>query len=108
FLLRNEYAQRFSTSRILNGQLVRQLSYIDALSAMRSIFHASVAGTLSAQTVLHGVANDGGAGLSGVALETQRGDDGRVHSAAVALHRQGTGAQFDLLTLGDAVCHGDC
>ncbi len=108
FLLHNEWAQRFSTSRLMHGQLVRQLSFLDTLSSTRSIFHAGVAGTLSAQTTLRGIGDDGGVGITGVALHTQRGDSDRVHSAAVALHRDGTNAAFDTLTLGAGVCDGDC
>ena len=64
FLVYNEFEQRFSTSRTVRCLLDSELSRIDTSQPDRSIFNASVAGTVAGQTRIRGV----GGGLLGSAL----------------------------------------
>jgi len=64
FIVYNEFEQRFSTSRQVRCLLDSQISLIDTSQPNRSIFSASVAGTIAGNTRIHGV----GSGLLGVAV----------------------------------------
>ena len=64
FIVYNEFEQRFSTSRQVRCLLDSQISLIDTSQPGRSIFSASVAGTIAGNTRIHGV----GSGLLGVAI----------------------------------------
>jgi len=113
FLVRNEYAQRFSTSRGMRGQFVQRLALIETSDPRRSIFHAGVAGTLSAHTAIQRFADPNGgsgAGLIGIATQAQGDPDGteRPHTAAVELAGAGASAGFDLLALAPSTCAADC
>jgi hypothetical protein len=55
FLVYNEFEQRFSTSRPVDCLLSSQISNIDTTQSNRSIFSASVAGTVAGQTRITGV-----------------------------------------------------
>ena len=63
FLVYNEFEQRFSTSRQVRCLLATPISLIDTTQPTRSIFSASVAGTVAGQTRITGV----GGGLIGSA-----------------------------------------
>jgi hypothetical protein len=66
FLVYNEFEQRLSTSRSINCLLNSPLSLIDTSQAGRSIWSASLQGTVSGQTRITGV----GGGLIGAATLT--------------------------------------
>src|SRR5262249_7225628 len=68
FLVHNEFAQRFSTSRTLFGQQAIPLSRIDTTQRQRSIFSAGIEGTLTGQTVIDGIDT----GALGVAVEAHQ------------------------------------
>jgi hypothetical protein len=55
FLVYNEFEQRFSTSRAVDCLLSGPISRIDTSQPNRSIFSASVAGTVAGQTRITGV-----------------------------------------------------
>jgi hypothetical protein len=55
FLIYNEFEQRFSTSRSVDCLLSGPISRIDTSQPGRSIFSASVAGTVAGQTRITGV-----------------------------------------------------
>jgi hypothetical protein len=114
-LVRNEFAQRFSTSRPFEGSLALQLSLFDTTQPNRSIFHVGVAGTLTGQTDLQGIPG----GLLGVALEAHEGRalvGGGVaggtaaaqYHAAVPLGGEGVRAAPAVLAMLRPPCHGDC
>ncbi len=97
FLVFNEFEQRFSTSKLVRCFREVQLSNIDTRTNDRSIFSAQVAGTLTGQTRIRGVADgaaDHGNTLLGVAEEYR--DSG---TAAFNLHAQGVRPQNDFLYL---------
>ena len=83
-LVRNEFDQRFSTSRALLGQFVSQLSHIDSRVSENSIFSVDVMGTLTGRSRLRGI--DGG--IHAIAIESHAGSDGDsvAHSDAVNAH----------------------
>jgi hypothetical protein len=100
FLVFNEFEQRFSTSyRDFNCFREFRLSQIDTRSnPTYSIFYAGVAGTLTGQTRIRGVAGNDrtrGQTLLGVAEEF-RGGGG---SASFQLHMQGSRPQSDFVYL---------
>ena len=100
FLVYNEYGQRFSTSRAVPGQLVRQLARIDSQDEQRSLFSATVSGTLAGQVLVRGADR----GLAGVAIE-QHGD----WSASRPLIRLGDDPQRqDVVAVPATACAGDC
>ncbi|MGD9762971.1 MAG: hypothetical protein AB7V27_04570 [Candidatus Binatia bacterium] len=63
FLVYNEFEQRFSTSRLVSCVLNSRISLIDTTQPSRSIWSASVAGTVAGHTRITGV----GGGLIGSA-----------------------------------------
>jgi hypothetical protein len=98
FLVFNEFEQRFSTSRRVTCFQEFRLSTIDTASPDRSIFSAAVAGTLTGQTRIRGVANNDktqGHALLGLAEEFRVGGGG----AAFNLHFSGTRQQSDFIYL---------
>ncbi|GIW41755.1 MAG: hypothetical protein KatS3mg076_2332 [Candidatus Binatia bacterium] len=98
FLVFNEFEQRFSTSRFVECFRNIQLSNIDTQVNNRSIFSAQVAGTLTGQTRIRGVADDHsdhGHTLLAVAEEFRPSSG----AAAVNLHTQGVRPQRDFLVL---------
>lgn len=98
YLVFNEFEQRFSTSRPVTCFQESRISRIDTASPDRSIFSAAVAGTLTGQTRLRGVATDElgvGHALLGV-VEEFRADGG---GAAFNLHFHGTRPQADFIYL---------
>jgi len=98
FLVYNEFEQRFSTSRPVTCFQEFRISTIDTASPDRSIFSAAVAGTLTGQTRMRGVATDDvgiGHTLLGVAEEFRVGGGG----AAFNLHFHGTRPQSDYIYL---------
>lgn len=97
FLVFNEYEQRFSTSRPVECFREIQLSNIDTMTNNRSIFSAQVAGTLTGQTRLRGVAGQDpqfGNGLMGLAEEYRASG-----TAAFNIHTQGVRPQKDYMYL---------
>jgi hypothetical protein len=104
--VRNEYGQRFSTARALEGQLVTELSLLDTTERDRSIFSAGVTGTLTGVSDFEGL----DAGLLGVAVETQRSgsEPSHEHSAALVLATEGTRLAPAALALLRPPCPGDC
>lgn len=100
FLVFNEFEQRFSTSfRDFSCFREFRLSQIDTRSnPTYSIFYAGVAGTLTGQTRIRGVAGNDrtlGQTLLGVAEEFRSGGG----SAAFQLHHQGSRPQSDFVYL---------
>jgi hypothetical protein len=99
FLVFNEFEQRFSTSRRVTCFDEMRISRIDTTSSPdRSIFSAAVAGTLTGQTRIRGVANQDltqGHALLGLAEEFRAGGG----SAAFNLHFHGTRQQSDFIYL---------
>jgi len=93
FLVFNEFEQRFSTSRPVDCFFAEFLSAIDTTQADKSIWSASVAGTLGGQTRVRGVRT----GLIGVLREaTSQGVEGE---AFVHLGLQGDREQADRIVL---------
>lgn len=100
FLVFNEFEQRFSTSyRDFSCFREFRLSQIDTRSnPTYSIFYAGVAGTLTGQTRIRGVAGNDrtrGQTLLGVAEEFRSGGG----SASFQLHMQGSRPQSDFVYL---------
>jgi len=98
FLVFNEFEQRFSTSRSVTCFSELKISNIDTRTSDRSLFNAAVAGTLTGQTRIRGVADghpDHGHTLLGLAEEFRR-DGG---SAAFNLHFHGSRPQSDFIYL---------
>jgi hypothetical protein len=108
YLVYNEFEQRFSTSRPLTCFSELQLSDIDTRlgddpsNNYASIFNVAVEGTLTGQTLIHGVDNSSvhpaGNGLLGVVHEFHR-LEGTVYSAAYMLALRGARAQGDIVQL---------
>lgn len=97
FLVFNEFEQRFSTSRFVNCYRDIQISNLDTRTNNRSIFSAPVAGTLTGQTRIRGVADEHsehGHTVLGVAEEYRRSG-----TAAFNLQAQGVRPQNDFLYL---------
>lgn len=87
FLVFNEFEQRFSTSRQVRCLLDSQLSLIDTSQPNRSIFSATVAGTIAGQTRITGV----NGGLLGSALFNSGNGDPefrREGAAAYNIHQE--------------------
>jgi hypothetical protein len=118
FLVFNEFEQRFSTSRTVECFKEIRISNLDTHQNERSIFSAGVAGTLTGQTRIRGVAegaDDHGNTLLGIAEEfrcnvQQRpaGEEylcgfvdptGLMTSTAANLHFQGARPERDFLYL---------
>jgi len=109
FLVFNEFAQRFTTSRDVPGQLVVPLSQIDSGAAgdpERSIFSSAVAGTLTGRTTVYGIMS----GLHMVTIESHRDPNSpeRVQSDALNAHSAGTRPAGDILAFRAPRCIGDC
>ncbi|MDX2167508.1 MAG: hypothetical protein SF182_10610 [Deltaproteobacteria bacterium] len=86
FLVHNEFEQRFSTSNTFVGQMVSPMSLIDTRIPDRSIFSATITGTLSGSTTIRAV----GGSVMGLALEKRLGSDPTQYStAAYNLHSSG-------------------
>ena len=98
FLVFNEFEQRFSTSRSVTCFSELKISNIDTHTSSRSLFSAAVAGTLTGQTRIRGVADghlEHGHTLLGLAEEFRQ-DGG---SAAFNLHFHGSRPQSDFVYL---------
>ncbi len=98
FLVFNEFEQRFSTSRAIEGFREFRLSQIDTTNPVYSIFSAGVSGTLAGQTRIRGVADadrNHGHALLGIAEEYRSGQG----TAAFNLHFQGSRPQADYIYL---------
>jgi hypothetical protein len=98
FLVRNEFEQRFSTSRAVTCFQEFRISNIDTSSKDRSIFSAAVSGTLTGQTRIRGVMDQDpahGHTLLGVAEEFRYGGG----TAAFNLHFDATRPQSDFIYL---------
>lgn len=98
FLVNNEFEQSFSTSFVMDGQMVRQLSLIDTTQATRSIFSAGISGTPGGRVRISPLQS----GVIAYAIEQHRDvlTDRRA-SAAVDLATQGERSEADLLTAGE-------
>ena len=97
FLVFNEFEQRFSTSRPVTCYRDIQISNLDTRTNDRSIFSAQVAGTLTGQTRIRGVADDdpaNGHTVLGIAEEYRASG-----TAAFNMHFQGVRPQNDFLYL---------
>jgi hypothetical protein len=92
-LVFNEFEQRFSTSTTVQCFAMRALSRLDTTQPERSIFNVGIAGTLSGQTRIHGIAA-GGHGLLGALYEAYP-----EASAAVNVHYQGISDRVDVIQL---------
>jgi hypothetical protein len=112
FLVYNEFEQRFSTSRTVEGLQEFRLSNLDTAQNERSVFSAGVAGTLTGQTRIRGVVDGGddhGNTLLGVSEEFRCVGGGYtcgfvnpadlLSSSATNLHFQGTRPERDFLYL---------
>lgn len=96
FLVHNEFEQRLSTSTTFVGQLVSPISLMDTSSPERSMFAATVRGTLSGSITIEAI----GGGIMGVALEKRAGSDPSEYStAAYNLHSAGQRADADEVVL---------
>jgi hypothetical protein len=113
FLVFNEFEQRFSTSRTVDCFLETLMSNIDTPNSERSIFSATVSGTIAGQTRIRGVGGSPtGRGLIGVARlqvdtvipiddaqQAQVSYDGLKlrRSAAYNIHQQGDSTSSDTI-----------
>jgi hypothetical protein len=92
----NEFGQVTGTRQTMGTQLVRPLSELGAGSGGRSLFQATVQGTLMGQTRI--TSAEGSAPL-GVAIESHRfTDSDHVSTAAFTLYRQGNSSYQDVIT----------
>jgi hypothetical protein len=105
FLIYNEFAQRFSTSRQMMGQLTTPLANIDTNDAQRSIFSARVLGTLAGRSQIQPI----GSGVHALAFESrrQRSID-VVHSTAIEPQQTSERSGGDRMILSPPACSGDC
>jgi hypothetical protein len=103
FLVYNEYDQRFSTSVAFTGQKLTRLAQIDTRDANRSIFSASVAGTLAGQTIIRGV--DSGVLVIGIDRHVY---EDHSRSTAYNVHALSVQSQADFVAYRAARCIGDC
>src|SRR5262249_26270361 len=101
----NEYAQRFSTSIPISGQLVTRLSLIDTTQPDRSIFAAGVLGTMTGQTDFNPI---GAHGLLGVAVEAYQSAPDTISHGAMQLGTEGVLPSEDVIALLHPACVGDC
>jgi hypothetical protein len=106
FLIYNEFAQRFTTSKSVTGNAAFPLSLIDSLQPQRSIFSVGVSGTLTAQTLVQGI----NLALLGVAIETHQfgAAAGDARHAALPLGADGVPTDPQLLAALEPACAGDC
>ncbi|MBX3026036.1 hypothetical protein KF840_14100 [bacterium] len=94
FLVYNEFEQRFSTSRLVRCLLDSPISLIDTTQPSRSIFSASVSGTVGGQTRITGV----GGGLVGSATLSFDGESG-IAGAAYNLNQFADRDQADIIRI---------
>ncbi len=105
FLVFNEFEQRFSTSRTVDGLFDGAISTIDTRNPARSIFSAGVAGTIAGQTRIRGVGGNTingevtNGGLLGVARAVVSNTPSGTASAAYNLHQQGNPSGVDLIVV---------
>lgn len=105
FLIYNEFGQRFSTSRSINGRLALPLNAIDTTVPNRSIFSVNVGATLAARTQIHPI----GSGMFALAFERHRDRaTDRVNTAALEVHQVGDRLAGDEVVLPPRACAGDC
>lgn len=104
FLVYNEFDQRFSTARVVSGQLARRLALIDTTQAERSIFAVGVAGTLAGQTIIRGV----GSGLMAIGTERHVYAEDQSRDLAYNVHGLSARAAGDFVAYRPAQCIGDC
>lgn len=109
YLVYNEFEQRFSTSAPITCFSERFLSDIDTKvgnsngNDATSIFHVSVEGTLTGQTIIRGVADSDtthGHGLLAIAEEFHQ-HGSTIHSGAYVAVQRGTRSQNDFIYLPD-------
>ena len=92
----SELAEVTGTGQIMGAQLVRHLSELGG-SGTRSIFHASVQGTATGQTI---IATATGSAPLGVAIEFHGfADDGHVATNAITLQSHGRSEYEDRIEL---------
>jgi len=114
FFVLNEFGQAFSSSAVVENQLIRSMSSIDSeRDPTRSIFTVMVNGTISGQVVTRLVASRedpvSRGGMAMLLIEHHESDDGTVSSAAIEPSYGRPAADGDLVTFGDVqVCAGDC
>lgn len=103
-LVYNEFAQRFSSSRGIDRQLVIPLSMIDSADPRHSIFSHAVSGTLTGHTRIRG------GGLHLVAIESRRDPSTPDRVQSDAINAYGVGVQQDrtVLAYRPPRCSGDC
>ncbi len=105
FLVYNEFGQRFSTARPVDGHLNIPLAMIDTADPKRSIFSVNVSGTLAGRTQIRGI----GGGVHAVAFETHRDRAADlVHTAAIEVHSVNEFTDGDRLVLPPLPCPCDC
>jgi len=104
FLVYNEFAQRFSGYRGVDGQSIIPLSMIDVHDPRTSIFSHAVSGTLTGHTRFEG------GGLHLVAIESHRDPStpDRVQSDAINGYGAGVRPDRDVVAYRPARCSGDC
>lgn len=112
-LLYNEFSQRFSTSRVLRGgQLVSRTTRLDAADTPeRSIFSASVNGTLTLHIRLNAIARGepGSTGILAVLVEEySEQETGGIAIAALNAPTISLQRDRELFPLRLAACIGDC
>jgi hypothetical protein len=125
YSLSNEFAQVFSTSQAIHGQMVSPLSLIDSpgdVFRSRSVFNIGISGSLTGHTRIVGLGAslgvdgrlhivDGvGGGLHIVAIESHREPSApdRVQSDAIDAGGAGVKLDEDVLAFRPPRCAGDC
>jgi hypothetical protein len=93
----NEFEQRFLTSRVFTTARPMQMSMIDTAQPTRSIFSASVLGTLAAQTRIQGSGS-----IMAIAIEEHHDldDATRIATAALNTHSEGDPGSDTVFALG--------
>lgn len=104
YLVYNEFGQRFSTSRAVQGQMITRLTSIDTTQPNRSIFSVSVAGTLAGQTLIRGI----GSSLVAIGHDTHVYSEDDRRTVAYNLHGTGGNPVGDIMTFRGPRCIGDC
>ncbi len=104
FLIYNEFGQRFSTSRTVDGHFFQPLHTFDTAIPQRSIFAVTTAGTLTGHLTVQHI----GGGATTLALERHESMEGSVSTAVYAPSIGRSPLESDLVVLPAAVCLGDC
>lgn len=109
----NEFEQRLAVRREQIGcEQSGTLSSLDADDPERSIFNASVSGTLTAQTRVYASGGTVGILALGIETQTETADPGRTHSAMFTVATIGQRLESDVITLpglaGYPPCTADC